>query len=74
MDEMRSSSSRATNAVPEGVTEMRETMADQRAETNERLDSVMGGSATEAGTGGGAWYAPVFDTLDIAASLGGLLW
>ena len=69
VDEMRSSSSRATNAVPDGVTEMRETMADQRAETNQRLDSVMGGAPA-----GAPWYGPMFDVFDVAASFGGLLY
>jgi len=73
VDEMRSSSQRATNQVPDGVVEMRETMADQRAETNTRLDNVMGASAAE-GSDGSFWYTPLFDVLDVAASLGGWLY
>ena len=73
VDEMRSSSYRAMNQVPDGVLEMRETMAGQRAETNARLDEVMGASATE-GSDGSYWYSPIFDVLDVAASIGGWLY
>jgi len=67
VDEMRSDSYRATNQVPDGVVEMRETLADQRSQTNELLDAVMG--AAPAGSDG-YWYTPLFDALDIATSVG----
>ena len=67
IEEMRSNSYRATNPVPDGVTEMRETLAGQRSETNALLDSVMG--AAPAGDSG-YWYTPIFDALDAAVSVG----
>ena len=67
IEEMRSESRGAMNPVPEEVAEMRETLSDQRAETNSRLDNVMG--AAPEGEGG-YWYTPLFDVLDTATALG----
>jgi len=71
VEEMRSDSYRATNQVPDGVTEMRDTLAGQRAETNSFLDSVMGAAPADDS---GYWYAPIFDALDAAASIGSWLY
>ena len=63
---MRSDSYRQANAVPDGVQDMREDLAEMREETNERLDNVMG-AAPEGDSG--YWYTPLFDALDAAVNV-----
>lgn len=74
VESLRYESARPESTTPAEVTEMRETLAEQRSETETRLDTLMGGAASIEGAGASPWYAPIFDTVDFLLSVGHLIW
>ncbi len=64
---------RPEREVPSELQDVRDSLADQRDATQERLDMAMGGNGPLVADAQ-PWYAPVFDALDFAASLAHLLW
>lgn len=60
--------------VPDGVQDVRNELAAQRSSTLSQMDVRSGSSTSSAADGGSPWYSGIFDALDFAVSVGGLLW